>query len=62
MVPSKGQFIGETAYFFVRNSIARDNLGHDFRRFLPWLIALFSGEEVATSRRVRRLRVTARAS
>jgi F-type H+-transporting ATPase subunit a len=42
MVPSKGQFIGETAYFFVRNSIARDNLGHDFRKFLPWLIALFS--------------------
>ena len=42
MVPSKGQFIGETAYFFVRNSIARDNLGHDYRKFLPWLIALFS--------------------
>ena len=42
MVPSKGQFIGETAYFFVRNSIARDTLGHDFKRFLPFLIALFS--------------------
>jgi F-type H+-transporting ATPase subunit a len=42
MVPSKGQFVGETAYFFIRNSIARDNLGHDFRKFLPWLIALFS--------------------
>ncbi len=42
MVPGKSQFIGETAYFFVRNSIARDNLGHDFRKFLPWLIALFS--------------------
>ena len=42
LVPGKGQFIGETAYFFIRNSIARDNLGHDFRRFLPWLIALFS--------------------
>ena len=27
MVPSKGQFIGETAYFFVRNSIARDRPG-----------------------------------
>ena len=24
LVPSKGQFVGETAYFFVRNSIARD--------------------------------------
>jgi F-type H+-transporting ATPase subunit a len=42
MVPGKGQFVGETAYFFIRNSIARDNLGQDFRRFLPFLIALFS--------------------
>lgn len=42
LVPSKGQFIGETAYFFVRNGIARDMLGHDFRRYLPLLIALFS--------------------
>ena len=42
LVPSKSQFIGETAYFFIRNSIARDNLGHDFRRFVPFLIALFS--------------------
>ena len=42
MVPSKGQFIGETAYFFVRNTIARDMIGHDFRRYLPLLIALFS--------------------
>ncbi len=42
MVPSKSQFIGETAYFFVRNSIARDMIGHDFRKYLPLLIALFS--------------------
>jgi len=42
MVPSKGQFIGETAYFFVRNTIARDMIGHDFRRYLPLLMALFS--------------------
>jgi F-type H+-transporting ATPase subunit a len=42
LVPSKGQYIGETAYFFVRNSIARDMIGHDFRRYLPLLIALFS--------------------
>ena len=42
LVPSKGQFIGETAYFFVRNGIARDMIGHDFRRYLPFLIALFS--------------------
>jgi F-type H+-transporting ATPase subunit a len=42
LVPSKGQFIGETAYFFIRNGIARDMIGHDFRRYLPLLIALFS--------------------
>jgi F-type H+-transporting ATPase subunit a len=42
LVPSKSQYIGETAYFFVRNSIARDMIGHDFRRYLPLLIALFS--------------------
>ena len=42
LVPSKGQYIGETAYFFVRNTIARDMIGHDFRRYLPLLIALFS--------------------
>ena len=27
MVPSKGQYLGETAYFFVRNTIARDMFG-----------------------------------
>ena len=42
LVPSKGQFIGETAYFFVRNSIARDMIGHDYRKYLPLIIALFS--------------------
>ncbi len=42
LVPSKSQFIGEAAYSFVRNSIARDMIGHDFRKYLPFLIALFS--------------------
>ncbi len=42
MVPSKGQFIGETAYFFIRNTIARDMIGHDYRKYLPLIIALFS--------------------
>ena len=42
LVPTKGQFVGETAYFFIRNSIARDMIGHDFRKYLPFLIALFS--------------------
>jgi F-type H+-transporting ATPase subunit a len=42
LVPSKGQFIGESAYFFIRNGIARDMIGHDYRKYLPFLIALFS--------------------
>ena len=42
VVPTKKQFIGEQLYGLVRNSIARDILGHDFRRYLPFLLALFS--------------------
>jgi F-type H+-transporting ATPase subunit a len=42
MVPSRGQFIGETAYYFLRNTIARDMIGHGYQRYLPYLIALFS--------------------
>ena len=40
--PTKGQFLAEYVYEFVRNGIARDILGHDFRRYLPFLLALFS--------------------
>jgi F-type H+-transporting ATPase subunit a len=42
MVPSKGQFVGEYAYNFIRNGIGRDMIGHDFKKYLPFLIALFS--------------------
>ena len=42
LVPGKSQFVGEAAYSFVRNSLARDMIGHDFRKYLPLLIALFS--------------------
>ena len=42
LVPSKGQFLGESAYMFVRNTIARDTIGHDFKRWVPLLLALFS--------------------
>ena len=36
MVPGKLQFVGETAYGFVRNSIGRDIIGsRDFVRFVP---------------------------
>ena len=40
--PSKGQFLGEYVYEFIRNGIARDILHSDFRRFLPYLLGLFS--------------------
>ncbi|WP_375433167.1 F0F1 ATP synthase subunit A [uncultured Friedmanniella sp.] len=42
LVPSKGQFVGEAAYMFLRNSVGRDMIGHDYRKYLPFLIALFS--------------------
>jgi F-type H+-transporting ATPase subunit a len=42
MVPGRLQFVGESAYGFVRNSIARDIIGsRDFIRFVPYLVALF---------------------
>jgi F-type H+-transporting ATPase subunit a len=42
VVPSKLQFAGESAYNFVRNSIARDVIGsHEFMKFVPYLVALF---------------------
>lgn len=43
VVPSKGQWVFEQLYDFVRNGIARDMIGtHDFLRFVPLLFALFS--------------------
>ncbi|MDO5501031.1 MAG: F0F1 ATP synthase subunit A [Propionibacteriaceae bacterium] len=42
IVPSKSQFLAENVYDLVRNGIARDILGHDFRKYLPYLLALFS--------------------
>ncbi|MFT4217375.1 MAG: F0F1 ATP synthase subunit A [Micropruina sp.] len=41
-VPGKRQFAGESLYNLVRNGIARDVLGHEYRRFLPFLLALFT--------------------
>lgn len=40
--PSKGQFFFEYVYEFIRNGVARDILHADFRKFLPYLLALFS--------------------
>lgn len=42
VLPSKGQFFWEYVYDFIRNGVARDALGHDFRRYLPYLLGLFS--------------------
>lgn len=42
VVPSKLQFAGESIYAFVRNDLARDVIGHDFLKFVPYLFTLFT--------------------
>ena len=42
VVPGRLQFAGEYVYGFVRNSVARDNIGSEhFMKFVPYLFALF---------------------
>jgi F-type H+-transporting ATPase subunit a len=41
LVPSKGQFLAEGLYNFVRNTIARDSIGEEYKKYLPYLVALF---------------------
>ncbi len=42
VVPSRLQFAGEQAYTFVRDGIARDNIGEkDFAKFVPLLVSMF---------------------
>lgn len=42
IVPGRLQFAGEAAYGFVRNTIARDNIGSEhFMKFVPYLFSLF---------------------
>ena len=42
MVPGRLQFAGESAYGYVRNSVARDIIGSaDFMRFVPYLVTIF---------------------
>lgn len=41
VVPSKGQYFGEQAYSFVRNGIAQDIIGAQYRRYVPLLVSLF---------------------
>lgn len=40
-VPSKGQWVTEQVYEFVRDGIAKDMIGHEYRRFVPLLFSLF---------------------
>lgn len=42
VVPSRLQFAGESIYAFIRNDVARENIGHEFMRFVPYLFTLFS--------------------
>lgn len=42
VVPGRMQFAGELVYGFVRNGIARENIGSkDFQKFVPFLFSLF---------------------
>lgn len=42
VVPSKGQWVTEGAYGFIRNGVARDIIGSkDFLRFVPLLFSMF---------------------
>lgn len=42
LVPSRLQYVGEAIYSFVRNSLARDNIGSEhFMKFVPYLFSLF---------------------
>jgi F-type H+-transporting ATPase subunit a len=42
MVPGRLQFLGESAYGFVRNSVGRDIIGsHHFMKYVPYLFTLF---------------------
>lgn len=42
VVPGKRQVLAEYCYDFIRNTLVRDTIGHDFRRWLPYLVAVFS--------------------
>jgi F-type H+-transporting ATPase subunit a len=42
IVPGRLQFMAERFQGLVRDQIARDNIGPDFRRYVPYLVALFA--------------------
>jgi F-type H+-transporting ATPase subunit a len=42
VVPSKGQYLGEQAYDFIRNGVGQDIIGSkEYRRYVPLLVSLF---------------------
>ena len=42
VVPGRLQFTGELVYGFVRNSIARENIGEQYMKYVPYLFAVFT--------------------
>lgn len=42
VVPSKMQFAGEGVYGFIRDGLAKDVIGPEFMRFVPYLFTLFT--------------------
>ena len=42
VVPGKKQFVGEYLYDMLRNTVARDILGHDYKTYLPYIVSIFS--------------------
>ena len=42
IVPSKFQFAGESVYSFVRENLAKEVIGQEFMRFVPYLFTLFT--------------------
>jgi F-type H+-transporting ATPase subunit a len=41
LIPTRGQWLAESIYGFIRNSVARDVIGHEGLRFAPYLTTLF---------------------
>ncbi|MGO2036558.1 MAG: F0F1 ATP synthase subunit A [Brevibacterium sp.] len=41
LIPGKGQFAAEYLYDFIRNGVARDMIGHNWRPYMPYLLGLF---------------------
>jgi F-type H+-transporting ATPase subunit a len=41
IVPTKGQWLAESLYGFVREGVAKDVIGHEGLRFAPYLASLF---------------------